>query len=55
MMAFHPNNRESVMTKKTAQRKKPARQKGIVSKIKSLKDAVQTAIDNGATTVQQVH
>ena len=54
-MAFHPNNRESHMTRKTAQRKKPARQKGIVSKIKSLKDAVQTAIDNGATTVQQVH
>lgn len=26
-----------------------------MSKIKSLKDAVQAAIDNGASTVQQVH
>ncbi len=43
------------MAKKTSKRKAPARKQGIVSKIRSLKDAVQDAIDNGATTVQQVH
>lgn len=55
-MAFHPQSRESVMAKKkSGKRSTPARPKGLVSKIKSLKDAVQDAIDNGATTVQQVH
>lgn len=43
------------MVKKASKRSNPARKKGIVWKIKSLKDAVQDAIDNGATTVQQVH
>lgn len=54
-MGVHPNNRGNLMAKKTAKRTAPARKKGIVSKIKSLKDAVQSAIDSGATTVQQVH
>lgn len=43
------------MAKKSAKHKTAPRKKGIVSKIRSLKDAVQEAIDNGATTVQQVH
>ncbi len=43
------------MSKKKAKRKTATSKKGIVSKIRSLKDAVQEAIDNGATTVQQVH
>lgn len=43
------------MAKKSAKRKAAPKKKGLMSKIKSLKDAVQNAIDNGATTVQQVH
>lgn len=45
--------------KKSGKRSKPVGKKkakqGFMSKIKSLMDAVQSAIDGGATTVQQVH
>lgn len=41
--------------KPRAKAKPQSRRDRVVGRIKSLKDAVQSAIDNGATTVQEVH
>lgn len=41
--------------KKAAKPRPQTRKDQVMSRIKSLKDAVQAAIDSGATTVQEVH
>lgn len=48
------SRRRAAAGKSTA-RKPKSRKDQVMSRIKTLKDAVQAAIDNGATTVQEVH
>jgi hypothetical protein len=52
-----PRKRKTASSRKTVGgRRRKARATGpVLGRVRSLKDAVQAAIDNGATTVQEVH